>query len=256
MSRITIRLSFLVFVCATLTACQTSAPAGPQTSPESQQSIPNPASVYCEEHGGALEIRSDTDGNQYGVCIFPDGSECDEWAYYRGECAPKEAAPTQTAPEPSETPQATAELTSDGWKIYRHASLGYSFAYPPDAIIVDDDNPLNSFSIVGPEVNGEHWPFITISHPVDRLEYQPPENVDLEDWLTEHNLLGDTRQPDIQIGGVPAVHLRHDRSPQSYAYDRYYFAHQGQLYMIVIGHTGDKEDWEVYDSFLESFQFN
>ncbi|MGB9719580.1 MAG: DUF333 domain-containing protein [Candidatus Anstonellales archaeon] len=48
--------------------------------------IPNPASVYCEEQGGTLEIRKDESGNEYGVCVFEDGSECEEWALYRGEC--------------------------------------------------------------------------------------------------------------------------------------------------------------------------
>jgi len=50
--------------------------------------LPNPASVYCLKNGGRLEIREDEKGNQYGVCIFSDGSECDEWAYFRGECQP------------------------------------------------------------------------------------------------------------------------------------------------------------------------
>jgi putative hemolysin len=50
--------------------------------------LPNPASVYCEQNGGNLEIRQDSAGGQYGVCVFPDGSECDEWAYFRGECSP------------------------------------------------------------------------------------------------------------------------------------------------------------------------
>jgi len=245
-----IQLICFVLFAAALAAC-----TSPQPAPESQMALPNPASVFCEENGGVLEIRQDTDGNQFGVCVFPDGSECDEWAFYRGECAPKSAAPTQIAPEPTTVPEATTELTSDGWKIYRHADLGYSFAYPAEASIVEDDNPLKSFSIVGPVVNGERWPFITISHPGDREEYLPPENADLEEWLTNHNLIGDARQPDLEIAGVPAVHLRHDRSPQSYAFDRYYFAHDGQLYMIVIGHTGDKEDWELYDMFLKSFQF-
>jgi len=60
----------------------------------------------------------------------------------------------------------------------------------------------------------------------------------------------------VQIGGTTAIHLRHDLSPQSYAYDRYYFAKSGQLYMIVIGHTGDKEDWKTYNHFLDNFKFD
>lgn len=49
---------------------------------------PNPASAYCEEQNCRGEIRTDEEGNQFGVCIFPDGSECDEWAFFRGECEP------------------------------------------------------------------------------------------------------------------------------------------------------------------------
>ncbi len=46
----------------------------------------NPASVYCEEQGGNLSIISDKDGSQYGMCGFDDGSSCEEWAFFRGEC--------------------------------------------------------------------------------------------------------------------------------------------------------------------------
>jgi len=55
-----------------------------QDAPESQ--LPNPASAYCEEQGYQVEIRTAADGSQQGFCIFPDGSECEEWAFYRGEC--------------------------------------------------------------------------------------------------------------------------------------------------------------------------
>lgn len=48
--------------------------------------LPNPASVYCVEEGGTLEIREDVDGNQTGFCIFDDGSECEEWKLFNGEC--------------------------------------------------------------------------------------------------------------------------------------------------------------------------
>lgn len=50
--------------------------------------IANPASTHCIEQGYTLEMRTDEQGGQYGVCIFRDGSECEEWAFFRGECAP------------------------------------------------------------------------------------------------------------------------------------------------------------------------
>ena len=54
---------------------------------EENVGIANPASVYCVDQGGRLEIRTNQDGSQAGVCVFTDGSECDEWAFFRKECA-------------------------------------------------------------------------------------------------------------------------------------------------------------------------
>lgn len=53
--------------------------------------IANPASVYCQKEGGNLEIRKDENGGEYGVCIFKGGKECEEWAFFRGECKKEEA---------------------------------------------------------------------------------------------------------------------------------------------------------------------
>lgn len=50
--------------------------------------LPNPASVHCEEHGGRVEIVERPDRSQRGVCVFPDGSRCEEWAFYLGRCTP------------------------------------------------------------------------------------------------------------------------------------------------------------------------
>ena len=52
---------------------------------QDESQLPNPASVYCEEQGGTSETRTAEDGSAYGMCVFPDGSEYDEWALYRGE---------------------------------------------------------------------------------------------------------------------------------------------------------------------------
>jgi putative hemolysin len=67
--------------------------------------MPNPASVYCEQNGNKLEIQTASNGSQNGVCVFPDGSTCDEWAYYRGECGP--------AAQKSLTPVIIGEATTE-----------------------------------------------------------------------------------------------------------------------------------------------
>ena len=47
--------------------------------------LANPASVYCVNNSGTLENRS-IEAGEYGVCMFDDGSECEEWKYFRNEC--------------------------------------------------------------------------------------------------------------------------------------------------------------------------
>ncbi len=45
----------------------------------------NPASEKCEADGGTVRMQENENGTQ-GICVLPDGAECDEWEYYRGEC--------------------------------------------------------------------------------------------------------------------------------------------------------------------------
>jgi putative hemolysin len=103
------RLITSMIILLTLTACtglQAQQPE-PRSTVIPPVNMPNPASVYCKDNGNTLEIRTATDGSQSGVCIFPDGSTCDEWAYYRGECSP--------ASENSPTPvEATIEAGGGG----------------------------------------------------------------------------------------------------------------------------------------------
>jgi putative hemolysin len=49
--------------------------------------IANPASENCIAKGGELEMQNSPKG-QFGVCIFDDGSRCEEWRLFRGECQP------------------------------------------------------------------------------------------------------------------------------------------------------------------------
>jgi len=96
MKHIIFTATVLVFfiILTSCTAPQTQPTPAPVSTELSQANLPNPASVYCVEQGFKSEIRTATDGSQTGYCIFPDGSECDEWAYFRGECAPSVSYPT------------------------------------------------------------------------------------------------------------------------------------------------------------------
>lgn len=69
-----------------LAACQ--APSSGSVATPSSAGLANPASVHCQEQGGTHEMRQDGSGGTYGVCVFSDGSECEEWAFFNGECQP------------------------------------------------------------------------------------------------------------------------------------------------------------------------
>ena len=70
------RIFTFTIILMALTACtalqvQTPEPAATDIP---QANMPNPASVYCEQNGNKLEIRTAADGSQNGICVFPDGS--------------------------------------------------------------------------------------------------------------------------------------------------------------------------------------
>ena len=94
------KLSYLLILGALLAACQAGGGVNNQTPsqgtnmPEhtetSQTGLANPASQNCIKLGGRLEIRKGADGGEVGICVFPNGKECEEWALMRGECSPTE----------------------------------------------------------------------------------------------------------------------------------------------------------------------
>ena len=114
------RIFTFTIILMALTACtsfqvQTSESAATEILPN----MPNPASVYCEQNGNKLEIQTASDGSQSGVCVFPDGSTCDEWAYFRGECG----LAVQKSPTPAIVVEATS--TASGGNTEENASGGY-----------------------------------------------------------------------------------------------------------------------------------
>jgi putative hemolysin len=90
--------------CVLLVVVVLVAACGPQPSPTPEaagQEIANPASEYCVQQGGTLDIRMEASG-EVGYCQFADGSECEEWAFMRGECKPGQPTAEVAQPEPSE----------------------------------------------------------------------------------------------------------------------------------------------------------
>ena len=121
--------SILLTIFILLTSCtapsQPTVDSVPTNIP--QADMPNPASSYCEEQGYRLEIRTTADGGQSGYCIFPDGSECDEWAYFRGECSSPVTSPIEI---PTARPIDPNEYQS--WWTYTHTEYGFSLMLPED----------------------------------------------------------------------------------------------------------------------------
>ena len=86
-------------VPAATSAAETPAAA---TTAETKEATPasgiaNPASVNCGTLGGKTEIKTATDGGQYGMCTFTNGTTCEEWALFRGEGCKPYTAPTVAA---------------------------------------------------------------------------------------------------------------------------------------------------------------
>ena len=73
----------------TVTIVATTAAAEVTTNAADAVGIANPASVNCGKIGGTTEIKTATDGGQYGMCTFSNGTSCEEWALFRNEgCKP------------------------------------------------------------------------------------------------------------------------------------------------------------------------
>ncbi|HLO30896.1 MAG TPA: DUF333 domain-containing protein [Anaerolineales bacterium] len=123
-------LGLIILVVLAFSAC-----TPPQSQPtidpiSTQANMPNPASVYCEEQGNRLEIRTSADGSQSGVCIFPDGRECDEWAYLRGECGPSILAVSPAALTALPTAMPIDSADYQGWWTYTHPDYNFSIMLP------------------------------------------------------------------------------------------------------------------------------
>jgi dipeptidyl-peptidase-4 len=119
------RMTVVVLILVAFLVAACGAEPTPTARPtEPAPGMPNPASKFCTDQGYQLEIRSEA-GGEVGYCLFADGSECEEWAYYNGTCTPGSAeAPAQTAPPVPTGLEQPAERITAGMLTAPHALVG------------------------------------------------------------------------------------------------------------------------------------
>jgi putative hemolysin len=81
-------LKLVLASCIAATLAGYASTTTPQPTPMREQigQIANPASENCAKQHGTLAIQKRGDGGEFGVCMFEDHRQCEEWAMLRGEC--------------------------------------------------------------------------------------------------------------------------------------------------------------------------
>ncbi|MCE7983091.1 MAG: DUF333 domain-containing protein [Caldilinea sp. CFX5] len=186
-------LGALLFSAACLRAPTSEPPAA---------TMPNPASVYCEQHGGKLVFRQDAAGGVAGVCVFADGSECDEWAYYRGECKPGASAGSAATPGALPTPLPIVPADDQGWWSYTNNTYGFSLRLPPDWVV---DESTTGDSLLNGHLLNLHPQDVAATLNIRMTYRRAGEEVLL--WLTGVGEGEFRAQGTLMIAGQPAQRL-------------------------------------------------
>jgi hypothetical protein len=84
MKSIIVNMVTLILCFALLCGC--SVTSDKEINEQGKTGIANPASTNCINKGGTLKIQKGGGGGEYGICIFEDNRQCEEWALFRGEC--------------------------------------------------------------------------------------------------------------------------------------------------------------------------
>jgi putative hemolysin len=97
MNRIALALGLASLLSVTsLVGCAAESEPAPSNGAQSSEiGLANPAAVNCTKLGYTLS------GDQ---CVFPDGTSCEQWAFFRGECS---APAPKPAPNPTPNPTCT-----------------------------------------------------------------------------------------------------------------------------------------------------
>jgi len=186
---------FIMILLASCSSAESELVPTPETTDESQVNLPNPASVYCEDQGYTLEIRTADDGSQSGFCIFPDGSECEEWAFYRDECDFAKQDDSNVSPLAIRTAVPIDPNDYQGWWTYTNPEYGFSIMLP-------EVWKLEEITANDPLMNGHMLNLYTEGYNIRMAFRQVGEDVLL--WPTGVGAGEFVEQGTLDVAGQPA----------------------------------------------------
>ena len=144
--------------------------------------------------------------------------------------------------------EASAGEGYEGWKPYLNTDFGYAVWYPGEYTVMGN-NPNESVVF-----DAQDRPVFMVLH-YDSDFYHPPAGVDLQQWLSDHTSY-DAIDTEVEIAGLPAVHLSNEAGPGWGVEDMFYFIKNDHLFQISILPAGDQQDWDLNNKFLQSFTFD
>jgi len=176
--------------------------------------------------------------------------------------------------------ESAAESTAD-WNIYKNERPGYSFMYPTDCFygpmpsdckekppeerraeclcFLDAENSDNVFlqAFLG---NGDQLSLaaFTVSHH-DSDVFNPPPGTDLASWINVNysEMFEDIpEEPNMDIGGAPAVRLYSPPSTMAGSYEDIWFFQNDILLRLNLLDVDREINRELYDQILSTFRLD
>ncbi|QQS59243.1 DUF333 domain-containing protein [Candidatus Peregrinibacteria bacterium] len=101
-----------------------------------------PATEYCRENGGYIDVRRDERGADWRYCVFEDSSECEEQAFFTKEC------------QQGDSLQETVVLNEEGQAL----EIGAPNTPPPPAIDVSGEIEMSNEEILSEDQGAPNAP--------------------------------------------------------------------------------------------------